>query len=99
MTDQAQAEAVQKERTKNWYVVHTYSGYEQKAKLALEERIRSHKMESKFEEILVPSESVVETHKGKKKMPPRKFSPSYFLAFADFHNAFRGNQNIAREEF
>lgn len=83
MTDQAQAEEVQKERSKNWYVVHTYSGYEQKAKLALEERIRSHKMESRFEEILVPSESVVEIRKGQKKMTTRKFFPSYILVKMD----------------
>ena len=65
--------------SKNWYVVHTYSGYEQKAKLALEERIRSLKMAPMFEEILVPSESVVEIRKGQKKTTTRKFFPSYIL--------------------
>lgn len=64
---------------KNWYVVHTYSGYEAKAKLALEERIRSLKMAPLFEEILVPSESVVEIRKGQKKTTTRKFFPSYIL--------------------
>ena len=38
-----------------WYVVHTYSGFEQKAKLALQERIRQHKMEKLFAEVLIPS--------------------------------------------
>lgn len=66
--------------TKNWYVVHTYSGYELKAKQALEERIKSLKMEDKFEEILVPSENVVEIRKGQKKTMTRKFFPSYILA-------------------
>ena len=65
--------------SKNWYVVHTYSGYEQKAKQALEERIRSLKMAPMFEEILVPSESVVEIRKGQKKTTTRKFFPSYIL--------------------
>lgn len=65
--------------SKNWYVVHTYSGFEQKAKQALEERIRSLKMGEKFEEILVPSESVVEIRKGQKKTTTRKFFPSYIL--------------------
>lgn len=65
--------------SKNWYVVHTYSGYEQKAKKALEERIKSHKMEPLFEEILVPSENVVEIRKGQKKTTTRKFFPSYIL--------------------
>ncbi len=68
---------------KNWYVVHTYSGYEHKAKLALEERIRSLKMESFFEEILVPSETVVEIRKGQKKTTNRKFFPSYILVKMD----------------
>lgn len=68
---------------KNWYVVHTYSGFEQKAKLALEERIRSHKMEAAFEEVLVPSENVVEIRKGQKKTTTRKFFPSYILVKMD----------------
>src|SRR3989338_2563339 len=65
--------------TKNWYVVHAYSGFEQKAKQALEERIKSHKMAAFFEEILVPSENVVEIRKGQKKTTTRKFFPSYIL--------------------
>ncbi len=62
-----------------WYVVHTYSGYEQKAKLALEERIKSGGMDDKFSEILVPSENVVEIKKGVKKTSSRKFFPGYML--------------------
>lgn len=63
----------------NWYVVHTYSGYEQKAKLALQERIKSMSMADFFEEILVPSESVVEIKKGQKRTTTRKFFPGYIL--------------------
>lgn len=37
-----------------WYVVHTYSGFEQKAKLALAERIRQYKMDAQFAELLIP---------------------------------------------
>lgn len=62
-----------------WYVVHTYSGYEQKAKQALEERIRSTGMEDLFEEILIPSEPVLEVKKGEKKTTSRKFFPGYIL--------------------
>ncbi len=62
-----------------WYVVHTYSGYEQKAKLALEERIRSLGKQEFFEEILVPSENVVEIRKGQKRTTNRKFFPGYIL--------------------
>jgi len=62
-----------------WYVVHTYSGYEQKAKLALQERIRQHKMDDSFSEILIPSENVIELVRGEKKTTSRKFFPGYML--------------------
>lgn len=64
---------------KNWYVVHTYSGYEQKAKLALHEKIKSAKMEDFFEEVMVPSEDVIEVKKGVKKTSKRQFFPGYIL--------------------
>lgn len=64
---------------KKWYVVHTYSGFEQKAKLALEERIKTNGMQSSFEDVLVPAESVIEIRKGQKRMKNRKFFPSYIL--------------------
>ena len=70
---------------KNWYVVHTYSGYEAKAKQALEERIKSHKMTSFFEEILVPQENVIEVKKGVKKTSSRKFFPGYLLVKMDLN--------------
>ena len=56
---------------KNWYVVHTYSGYEQKAKAALEERIKALGKEQVFGEVLVPAEKVVELVKGRKKKPKK----------------------------
>jgi transcriptional antiterminator NusG len=62
-----------------WYVVHTYSGFEQKAKLALQERIRQHKMEDSFSDILIPSENVIELVRGEKKTTSRKFFPGYML--------------------
>lgn len=62
-----------------WYVVHTYSGYEQKARLALQERIRQNKMESFFREVLIPSENVIELVRGEKKTTSRKFFPGYML--------------------
>ena len=64
---------------KNWYVIHTYSGYEQKAKQALLENIKSARAEELFEEILVPSEDVVEMKKGVKKTSKRQFFPGYIL--------------------
>jgi len=62
-----------------WYVVHTYSGYENKAKAALEEAIRSSGKEEFFSEILVPAEDVVEMVKREKKTSKRKFFPGYIL--------------------
>lgn len=63
----------------HWYVVHTYSGYEQKAKQALQERIKTLGKEELFTEILVPSENVVEMKKGVRKTTTRKFFPGYIL--------------------
>src|SRR4030095_4051731 len=63
----------------HWYVVHTYSGFEQKAKQALEERIKALHKEKYFGEVLVPSENVVEMKKGVKKTTTRKFFPGYIL--------------------
>ncbi len=62
-----------------WYGVHTYSGYENKVKLSLEERIRSAGVEDLFEEILIPAETVVEMRKGERKTSTRKFFPGYIL--------------------
>ena len=62
-----------------WYVVHTYSGYENKAKLALEDAIRRGNLGHKFGEILVPTEKVVEVKDGKKKTNTRKVFPGYIF--------------------
>lgn len=62
-----------------WYVVHVYSGFENKVKTALKERIASSPHPDKFGEILVPTEQVVELVKGKKKESSRKFYPGYIL--------------------
>ena len=62
-----------------WYGVHTYSGYESKVKLNLEERIRALGVEEFFEEVLIPSETVVELKNGERKTSTRKFFPGYIL--------------------
>ena len=64
---------------KQWYIVHTYSGYERKAKAALEERIRTLGKQEAFGDVLVPEEQVVELVKGKKRTSARKFFPGYIL--------------------
>lgn len=67
-----------------WYAVHTYSGFEMRVRLSLEERIRLHKMEQKFGNILVPEETVVELVRGQKKTSQRKFLPGYILVQMHF---------------
>ena len=62
-----------------WYVVHVYSGHEQKVKKALEEKIETSRYPEKFGEILIPTENVVELVNGKKKESSRKFYPGYIL--------------------
>ena len=69
-----------------WYVVHTYSGFENKAKQSLEERIKTHHMEDFFGEILIPTETVVELKKGKKQTTTRKFFPGYLLVNMELNN-------------
>ncbi|MBI5559967.1 MAG: transcription termination/antitermination protein NusG [Deltaproteobacteria bacterium] len=64
---------------KKWYVVHTYSGYEEKVKSALEEKIKTLGKEDKFGEVIVPSEKVVDMVKGVKKTASRRFFPGYIL--------------------
>jgi transcriptional antiterminator NusG len=62
-----------------WYIIHTYSGFENKVKRSLEERIESSAMKDKFAEILIPEEDIVELIKGEKKTSKRKFFPGYVL--------------------
>ncbi|MGI9569147.1 MAG: transcription termination/antitermination protein NusG [Desulfobulbia bacterium] len=62
-----------------WYIIHVYSGFENKVKAALEERIATSAHEDKFGEIVVPTEEIVELVKGKRKTSARKFYPGYIL--------------------
>lgn len=62
-----------------WYVVHAYSGYENKVKKGIEEYVVRAGLEGAFGKILVPSEEVVEIRDGKKRTSERKFFPGYVL--------------------
>ncbi|MCH2357392.1 MAG: transcription termination/antitermination protein NusG [Pseudomonadales bacterium] len=72
---------------KRWYVVHAYSGYEKKVMLALQERISLSGMEDLFEEILVPTEEVLEMRGGQKRKSERKFFPGYVLVHMELNDA------------
>ncbi len=62
-----------------WYVVNAHAGMEYKAKLSLEERVKSLRKESLISEVIVPEETVVELVRGQKKTTKRKFFPGYIL--------------------
>ena len=77
--------------TKKWYVVHTYSGYENKVKEMLEERIKLFNKEEVFGEILIPTEEIEEIMRGSKgekkvKKTSRNFFPGYLLVHMDMDN-------------
>jgi transcriptional antiterminator NusG len=64
---------------KNWYVVHTYAGYENKVKTNLEKRVESMEMQDKIFRVLVPMEKELEVKNGKRKTTLKKVFPGYVL--------------------
>ncbi len=64
---------------KNWYVVHTHSGFEEKVKLSIEEKRDKKGLKEKISRILIPMERVIELKAGKKKESDKKFYPGYIL--------------------
>ena len=64
---------------RNWYVIHTYSGYENKVKTNLERRVESYRMQEQIFDILVPMEEELEIKDGKRKLQKRKVFPGYVL--------------------
>lgn len=64
---------------KNWYVVHTYSGYEERAKANLEHRIETMDVGDKIFQVLVPTEEEVEIKGGERRTNTRKMFPGYIL--------------------
>ena len=62
-----------------WYVVHAYSGYEKTVQRTLKERVARAGLETRFGDILVPTEEVVEMKDGQKRSSERKFFPGYVL--------------------
>ncbi len=71
---------------KEWYIVHVHSGFEAKVQEALRDRIRQAHAEEKFEEILIPMETVVEMKKGEKKSRSKKFFPGYIFVKMELNN-------------
>ncbi len=65
--------------SQQWYVIHTYSGYEEKVKASIEEQFKARGLSSAIGELRVPTEDVVEVKAGKKRISKRKFFPGYLL--------------------
>ena len=69
--------------TMRWYVIHVYSGFEKKVASAIREQAEQKGLGERFEEILVPTEEVVEVKRGAKVSSERKFFPGYVLIKMD----------------
>ena len=65
--------------TKNWYIVHTYSGFEKKVAESLQQRVQAYGLQNEIGEILIPTEDVVEMRGGKKVVTAKRFFPGYIL--------------------
>ena len=64
---------------KRWYIVHAYSNFERKVADAIKDRAKTAGLSELFEEVLVPTEDVVEVRRGRKVQAERKFFPGYVL--------------------
>jgi transcriptional antiterminator NusG len=69
--------------TARWYVIHVYSGFEKKVAQSIREQAEQKGMADKFEQVLVPTEEVVEVKRGAKVSAERKFFPGYVLVKMD----------------
>ena len=64
---------------RDWYVVHTYSGFENKVAEAIRQRAKIFGQEEQISQVVIPTEEVVEVRKGQKRITPQKFFPGYVL--------------------
>ena len=70
----------------NWYVIHTYSGHEEKVKNSIEKAVESQCLLNQIEKLVIPTEEVVEIRRNKKQVKKRKFFPGYVLVSMDVNN-------------
>ena len=64
---------------KNWYVIHTYSGYEDQVAEQIQQRIESLEMQDKIFDVIVPKENQIEIKNGRRKVVERKIFPGYIM--------------------
>jgi transcriptional antiterminator NusG len=74
-------------RARQWYIVHTYSGFEERVKETLRQRAEAMGMGEAFGEVRIPTETVVEYKDGKKREVERKFFPGYILVEMEMSDA------------
>jgi transcriptional antiterminator NusG len=83
---------------KQWYVIHTMAGFEEKVKSTLEEKIKKKGLENKISRILIPTEKIIEIKGKKKKELEKKFYPGYILVEMDLDeetwHIIRTNQRV-----
>lgn len=70
-----------------WYIIHAYSGFEKKVAQSILETAAQHGLSDKFEQVVVPTEQIVEMRRGKKVQAERKFFPGYVLAKMEMTDA------------
>lgn len=71
---------------KQWYILHTLSGVEEKAKANLEARVQSENKQDLIEKVIIPKEQISEVKLGKKRVLERKFFPGYILVFMEMND-------------
>jgi transcriptional antiterminator NusG len=64
---------------KQWYIVHTYSGFEKKVAESLQQRVQAYGLQEEVGEVLIPTEDVVEMRGGRKVVSSKRFFPGYIL--------------------
>jgi len=71
---------------KNWYIIHSYSGFEKKVAETLRSRVEAAGLSDQFGEIMIPTEDVIEMRHGKKVVTSKLFYPGYVLVEMDMNN-------------
>jgi len=74
--------------SREWYIIHTYSGYENKVKANLEHRLKSMGVDDKVFQVLIPTQDVVQIKGGKKVVSKKKFFPGYALVEMELTDDF-----------
>jgi transcriptional antiterminator NusG len=67
------------DKTKHWYIIHTYSGFENKVRESLEQRVQAYGLQDEIGEVLIPTELVVEKRGGRTVETSKRFFPGYIL--------------------